>query len=397
MIKFDVIIVGAGPAGSACARLLAQTGTKVLLLEKARFPREKPCGGLLSGKTLASIEAPLPAGLILGKVNGMRMVAEDGKLQAESSHLPGRAVLVDRSRFDWWMIERACQAGAVYRDASEVVSIANGREKATVYLAGGALVAKWVVGADGAASTVARTTGLRRTWRSWQSGVTLCREWQSRTLPADKSGFIELHAVGIPGALGWCFSWTGGWRIGVGAPAFFKPHLTETLDTLVKKVSAMRGATDDLQPVKTTGAIVPASTFWPRLGKGHVFLAGDAAGLADPFSGEGIAAALQSGAALASVISQGWSDPLKKYRAWWHSNYLRQRRLSTLLSLTCWKKNARFFTEISHNRVWMDLLASWMDGCSGYDALWHRTTHRRLGLKSSATVGERDADLPVVE
>ncbi|HCF91246.1 MAG TPA: geranylgeranyl reductase, partial [Firmicutes bacterium] len=139
-------------AGSACARLLAQAGAKVLLLEKARFPREKSCGGLLSGKTLASIDAPLPDRLVLSKVHGMRMVAEDGKLQAESGHLPGRAVLVDRSQFDWWMVERACQAGAVYRDACEVVRIANGREMATVYLIGGALVAKWVVGADGAAS-----------------------------------------------------------------------------------------------------------------------------------------------------------------------------------------------------------------------------------------------------
>ena len=189
MTKFDVIIAGAGPAGSTCAWLLAQSGFKVLLLEKTRFPREKPCGGLLSGKALASISTPLPARLILGKVNGMRMVAKDGDLQAESGHLPGRAVLVDRSQFDWWMIERACQVGAVYRDNSEVVGVANGREKATVYLSTGALVAKWVVGADGAASTVARTAGLRRTWRSWQSGV-LCRECIA-TPPADKSGFIE--------------------------------------------------------------------------------------------------------------------------------------------------------------------------------------------------------------
>lgn len=396
MTKFDVIIVGAGPAGSACARLLAQTGLRVLLLEKSRFPREKSCGGLLSGKTLASIDAPLPPRLILGKVNGMRMVSEDGKLQAESSHLPGRAVLVDRSRFDWWMVERACQAGAAYRDASEVIRVANGPEKATVYLAGGALVAKWVVGADGAASTVARTSGLRKTWRSWQSGVTLCREWQSTTLPADKSGFVELHAVGIPGALGWCFSWAGGWRIGVGAPAFFKPHLTEALDTLVKKVSAMRGDLN-LPPVKTTGAIVPASVFWPRLGKRRIFLAGDAAGLADPFSGEGIAAALQSGAAIAGAISEGWPNPLKKYCAWWHNNYRKQRQLSTFLALTCWKKNTRFFAEISRNRVWMDLLAGWMDGCSGYDALWHRTTRGCLGLISSGTVSEIEAEAPAAE
>ena len=396
MTKFDVIIVGAGPAGSACARLLAQAGAKVLLLEKARFPREKSCGGLLSGKTLASIDAPLPDRLVLSKVHGMRMVAEDGKLQAESGHLPGRAVLVDRSQFDWWMVERACQAGAVYRDACEVVRIVNGREMATVYLIGGALVAKWVVGADGAASTVARTVGLRKAWRSWQSGITLCREWQSDTLPADQSGFAEMHAVGIPGALGWCFAWDGGWRIGVGAPAFFKPHLTETLDKLVKKITAMRGSIS-LLPVKTTGALVPTAAFWPRLGKERVFLAGDAAGLADPFSGEGIAAALQSGAAIAEVLSHGWPNPLQKYRAWWHNNYLRQRRLSTLLALTCWKKDARFFAEISRDRVWMDLLAGLMDGCSGYDALWHRTTRGCLGRMSSEVAGEIEVDMPAVK
>ena len=397
MTKFDVIIAGAGPAGSTCAWLLAQSGFKVLLLEKTRFPREKPCGGLLSGKALASISTPLPARLILGKVNGMRMVAKDGDLQAESGHLPGRAVLVDRSQFDWWMIERACQAGAVYRDHSEVVGVANGSEKATVYLTTGALVTKWVVGADGAASTVARTASLRKTWRSWQSGVTLCREWHSHTLPADKSGFIELHAIGIPGALGWYFSWEGGWRIGVGAPAFFRPHLAETLDLLVKKVSARRGITDDLLPAKTTGAIVPTSVFWPRLGKKRIFLAGDAAGLADPFSGEGIAAALQSGAAIAGAISQGSPDPLRIYRTWWHSNYLRQRRLSMLLALACWKKNTRFFAEISRSQVWMDLLAGWMDGCSGYDALWHRTTRGRLGLRPAASAGEIHTDLSPVE
>ncbi|HBR23374.1 MAG TPA: hypothetical protein DD782_02305, partial [Firmicutes bacterium] len=63
----------------------------------------------------------------------------------------------------------------------------------------------------------------------------------------------------------------------------------------------------------------------------------------------------------------------------------------------CWKKDARFFAEISRDRVWMDLLAGLMDGCSGYDALWHRTTRGCLGRMSSEVAGEIEVDMPAVK
>lgn len=370
----DAIVVGAGPAGVAAARKLARGGCRVLLLDRSDFPREKTCGGLLSGKALAAIGQPLPSEVTLGRVNGLRMVSSRG-LIAQSGHLPGRAALVDRAAFDAWMTGLAQEDGVDFRPGIPVHKVVSGVSAATVYTDSGAMVARWVIGADGAASTVARTTGQRRHWAPWQIGSALTREWRESDLPEDLSGFIELHSIGLVGALGWLFTWPGGWRIGVAAAACFRPRLREALDLLQDRLS--HRFLRELRPTNTCGGVVPAAVFHPCLGRGRVLLAGDAAGLADPFSGEGIDAAILSGEAAARQILVDDGQSLKHYRKWWYGQYIHERRLSLLLALACWKKGPRFFDAVAFSSGWADSMAAWMDGCIGYGPLWRKTLRGR--------------------
>lgn len=372
----DVIVVGAGPAGATAALHLARGGCQVLMVDRAVFPREKPCGGLLSGKTLAAVNLPLPEALILGRVNGVRLVPANGH-SLESRHLAGRGALVDRADFDSWLVSRAQNAGAEFRQGVNVQSVISGHGAVTVYTDKGALVSRWVIGADGAGSVVAATAGIRRRWMSWQQGLTLSREWRGDCFYADPFGYVELHAIGLVGSLGWWFSWPGGWRIGVGASSFFHPRLPAALDTLQSRFHR-RFSGFSFPEGRTQGGLVPSAVFRPALGARRVLLAGDAAGMADPFSGEGIHAAILSGQAAAVQVLNSGGQALHRYRRWWYRDCLPDRRLSLMLALACWKKGTSFYGGLCRNRGWVDTLAAWMDGCSGYGLLWRQTLSGRL-------------------
>ncbi|MFW9769863.1 MAG: NAD(P)/FAD-dependent oxidoreductase, partial [Candidatus Thorarchaeota archaeon] len=158
---YDVIVVGAGPAGSTAAYDCASMGLSTLLLEKERLPREKPCGGAVMYRALRLIGGKVPRNIVEQRIHGLRFLLPGEKVaEFTSDRLMG--ITVFRHRFDEFLARRATKAGAeliedsrvknaLVTDQSAIVELADGREYRGKYL----------LGADGVNSVVSRALGLR--------------------------------------------------------------------------------------------------------------------------------------------------------------------------------------------------------------------------------------------
>lgn len=175
-LRAQVIVVGAGPAGAITARLLAQQGLDVLLLDRESFPRAKPCGDCLSAGATALLERLHLLDRVLAaphaRLAGWHVIAPDGGLTEGRFHAT-RALAVERAVFDKILVDAACEAGARLQRVrvGDLVRDSTGRRVVGVRGRGpdgGAIEigAELVVGADGLRSTVARRLGaVRRTPR----------------------------------------------------------------------------------------------------------------------------------------------------------------------------------------------------------------------------------------
>ena len=160
-LTYDVIVVGAGPAGSTAAYECAKQGFKTLLLEKYKIPREKPCGGAVMYRGLKIIRERVPKDIVERRIYGLRFLLPDGKgTEFVSDKLIG--ITVFRDRFDEYLARRANDAGAEFKDDARVVDAKVSAESAKVQLADGTeFSAKYLLGADGVNSVVSRALGLR--------------------------------------------------------------------------------------------------------------------------------------------------------------------------------------------------------------------------------------------
>ena len=309
METYDAIVVGAGPAGSTSARLLAERGARVLLLDRATFPRDKPCGG---GVT---VQAANQAGLDLSPViertiRDVHVSFRLGSPFVRTSPEP-LTYMTQRCRLDAYLVERAAGAGAEFRDGRLVRSVEIEDGEAIVRTDGEALRARALVGADGANGAVGRALGLDP---APDPAVAL-----EANVPADGAlaerweQAIALDFGGIPGGYGWLFPKGDHLNVGVGGWRRIGPTLRERLMALCRYLeldeSCLFGLRGHYLPMRRPGA---------PIGRGPALLAGDAAGLIDPLSGEGIDAAFVSGRLAAEAIARhlaGDREGLASYEA----------------------------------------------------------------------------------
>ena len=157
---WDVVVVGAGPAGATAARIAAESGCTVLLLEREKIPRYKTCGGGLVGASLAA----LPDGAKVRFDDELNRVtlSINGRKEKTLPSRPPPAKMVFRSDFDAALVEEAARAGASVRDETAVRRIEPAEDEVSLRLGRGEVVrARSVVGADGSASRVAKVVGVR--------------------------------------------------------------------------------------------------------------------------------------------------------------------------------------------------------------------------------------------
>lgn len=296
--RFDAIVVGAGPAGSMAARALALAGRRVALLEKERFPRPKACGGGLTG----NIRKVLPEDLgdIVEAVVTKTLFVFKGSRSILLEPAGLSVQMVRRDRFDELLARRAAAAGAVLLEGSPLRGLV--REpggRLVVTTPQGRLEARVVIGADGAASPTARAAGLR-SGASLGIAMDADLEVSEETFARWKDTAIFDFGI-VPRGYGWSFPKSRLFSVGVGTVDSRFPAARSHLDSLLARHECLRNPLS----MRLRSAPLP---FWTRhepLAADGVFLAGDAAGLVDPLSGEGISYALRSGA-MAARYADAW-------------------------------------------------------------------------------------------
>ncbi|MCI0820025.1 MAG: geranylgeranyl reductase family protein [Chloroflexi bacterium] len=291
MSAYDVIVAGAGPAGSMAARLLANRGARVLLLDKQRFPRDKPCGGGVTLRAAAVLDVDL-APVIERTIHGARFTLRLGESFDRRFEQP-LTYMTQRSRLDAYLAERAAEAGAEFRDGvalREIDPAFNGTSSLnrTVRTESDTYTAQILIGADGANGLVGRTLGLRP---EYEEAVALEGNIPySPDIPADWRDVFGLDLGGMAGGYGWVFPKGDHLNIGVGAWKYAGFTLRPKLFELARRHGFPRSSVENLR-----GHHLPVRVPGSPIARGGVAVVGDAAGLVDPLSGEGIHMAFASG------------------------------------------------------------------------------------------------------
>ncbi|MBU4406627.1 MAG: FAD-dependent monooxygenase, partial [Candidatus Altiarchaeota archaeon] len=152
-MKYDVIVVGSGPAGSTAARECALRGLNTLVIEKEKLPRHKPCGGAVSSKALSLLDFKIRNDLVERECYGSRLHYGGYEIEARKPYRIG--IFTSRDEFDMYLVEKAIDANAELKDAESVKSLTIGDSSVVVRTDKGTYKASAVIGADGVNSGVA--------------------------------------------------------------------------------------------------------------------------------------------------------------------------------------------------------------------------------------------------
>jgi geranylgeranyl reductase family protein len=290
--RFDVLVAGAGPAGSATAYRLARAGASVLLADRARFPRDKPCGG---GLTLRAVrELPISVDSVVEDVVDRFEVRLEYRRRFVRRGEGPLCLMTQRRRLDAHLAEAAAAAGAEFRDGAKVDEIALDDDGVTATVDGRRIRAKALVGADGVNGVTARALGLS----GRELGVALEGNCAYDRLDRGRyAGRLVLEVGVVPGGYGWAFPKGDHVNFGIGGWEREGPRLREHL----RRLCAAHGISPD-ELTGLRGYRLPMRRPDAGLVHGRALLVGDAAGLVDPLSGDGIYEAFASARLAAEAV-----------------------------------------------------------------------------------------------
>jgi geranylgeranyl reductase family protein len=297
--SFDVAIVGGGPAGSTAAYRLAQAGARVLVVDKARFPRDKPCGGGVTGRAARLL--PFSIDPVVEDVVERLDVSLAYRHRFVRRAREPLAAMTQRRRLDHFLLQQAAAAGADVRDGVKVSDVRS--DGLTVD--GEEVRTRIVLGADDCTGTAARALGLGG---DIVHGVAL-----EANFPYDRrfAGAMAVEIAAVHGGYAWVFPKGDHVNLGVGGNESEGPHLREHLRRLCEEYGIDPGDARDMR-----GYRLPMRRPSSRLARGTAAVIGDAAGLVDPFSGDGMYEAFHSSQLVAEAVLDvlaGRAETLEPY------------------------------------------------------------------------------------
>lgn len=343
---YDAIVVGAGPAGATAAWRLATGGATVLLLDRARFPRDKPCGGAVVGRSRELVPVPLEP-----VVEDVTTIAElrfgYGRTLERAARKP-LALMTQRLRLDQYLAEQAAEAGADFRDGVRVTGIEAGADEVTVAVNGERLRGRTLVGADGVNGVSARALGLGEI-ESY--GVALEGNLPYEHVSAERfRGRFVLELGVVPGGYGWVFPKGEHANFGIGGWESEGPSLRARLRRLCEVHGTPFAALENVR-----GYRLPVRSPDSRLARGQALVVGDAAGLVDPLSGDGMYGAFLSAKFASEAVADrlaGREASVEPYGARVTERLAADLRASWALKLALERFPRTVFTLLRTNVLW---------------------------------------------
>ena len=264
----------------------------MLLLDKARFPRDKPCGGGLTVRALRQIPVS-PDPVVEHVVARMGFRLRYGTRFERTGREP-LVYMTQRRRLDHYLVEQAVVAGAEFRDGVRVTDVQADEHGARVTVDGAPIEASVLVGADGVNGTTRRVLDLGG---EYVMGVAFEGNVAKEFVGKRFDGIAEFELGTIPGGYAWIFPKGDHVNVGVGGWESTGPTLRGHLSTLCRAHRIDEATVSDLRghrlPLRRSGSVAS---------RGRALLVGDAAGLVDPLSGDGMYEAFVSGRLAAEAI-----------------------------------------------------------------------------------------------
>ncbi len=293
-LNTDVLVVGGGPAGSTLARRLAQAGREVTLIDRAHFPRHKSCGGGLSRQTLDALqldvspvtEAEVDRLMVDGAWSGRLGLPVDRQCQ-----------VVDRTRFDAFLLDKAAASGAQVLQGHRLTAIERSAEGFLVTTPQVRIHARRVCACDGAFSPTAKALGFPRN-REVCTALEALADLDPTAPRGENDAIFDFTA--LPMGYSWIFPRKQAAAIGVCTT---KPMRSSELNAHFRRFVTQSKTLHGLHIHSIKGGVIPVFRR-PRehYAAAGAYLVGDAAGLVDMFSGEGIQYAVKSAVLAAEAL-----------------------------------------------------------------------------------------------
>jgi geranylgeranyl reductase family protein len=319
---FDVVVAGCGPAGSVAGYVLARKGLSVAMLDKAAFPRKKLCGGLLTWKSMLTLEqvyGETPESLtragIIDTVADRYTIAHRDKVLV-SGQVPYPFHLVDREAFDQFLLDKAVAAGATF--FPETIATGCIPETGVVTTATGkAYLGRMVIGADGVNSVIRQSLSIHK--QSWRNNLASTIEIHVPRARCPRAvEFPELYTGFIKA--GYCWAFPNKEHVILGICGLTRKD--RNIKALFQEFLRSWGLFDTTG-IPFLGHPLPYGNYLRAPAHENALLAGDAAGFVEPLFGEGLFYAMRSGlyaalAAHAAIVDNAdprdaYLEPLKKY------------------------------------------------------------------------------------
>jgi geranylgeranyl reductase family protein len=286
MERFDVIVVGAGPAGASAARAASLAGLSTLLLEKQKLPREKRCGGGVSAATLKELDFPLPDRVVERRCCGMWGIQNSILTEVRVDRCI--ATMVSRPTFDAFLVEKAAEAGARVAEEEACREIRMLADRVIVTTEKAEYCAAVLIGADGFSSLTAGA--VRPKWSRRETRFCLVADVSLPRATIDRTmkDLVELRYGFIKQGYAWAFPKRDHISFGIGGAM----GNAKTLQQDFARYLRLHGVEAEVRP---RGCFIPVTEFRHDVVADRIMLCGDAAGFVDCFSGEGIRYAVASG------------------------------------------------------------------------------------------------------